>query len=92
MTVTKSLKPTGLAALAAGAMLALAACSPAAPDVHFIVCRHVLTSFEPVQHHSVGEPDGITRDIRNSGQDCRRVPRIADSGHARRHGDFQQPG
>lgn len=33
MTVTKNLKPTGLAALAAGAMLALAACSPAAPDV-----------------------------------------------------------
>ncbi|MDE8668258.1 hypothetical protein PY310_06615 [Pseudarthrobacter sp. H3Y2-7] len=32
MTVTKNLKPTGLAALAAGAMLALAACSPAAPD------------------------------------------------------------
>ena len=33
MTVTTSLKPTGLAALAAGAMLALAACSPAAPGV-----------------------------------------------------------
>ena len=33
MTVTKNLKPTGLAALAAGTLLALAACSPAAPDV-----------------------------------------------------------
>lgn len=33
MTVTKNFKPTGLAALAAGAMLALAACSPAAPNV-----------------------------------------------------------
>lgn len=32
MTVMRSLKPTGLAAVAAGALLALAACSPAAPD------------------------------------------------------------
>ncbi len=31
MTVMRSLKPTGLTALAAGAMLALAACSPAEP-------------------------------------------------------------
>ncbi len=33
MTVTKNLKPTGLAALAASSLLALAACSPAAPGV-----------------------------------------------------------
>lgn len=33
MTVTRSLKPTGLVALATAALLALAACSPAAPDV-----------------------------------------------------------
>lgn len=31
MTVMRSLKPTGVAALAAGALLALAACSPPAP-------------------------------------------------------------
>ncbi|MGY4542879.1 hypothetical protein ACVWY0_002804 [Arthrobacter sp. UYNi723] len=33
MTVMRSLKPTGLAALAAGALLALAACSPAEPGM-----------------------------------------------------------